>query len=389
MIAEHPWAGLAEPDRQLRACVVIPARDEEAELPATLAALAGQLDRRGRPLDPRSFEVIVLANNCSDRTAEVARRWPVEAGSGVVIRVVERSFAAGQAHVGTARKCLMDLACARLEFVDRPQGLIASTDADTRVAADWLAATLAEVAAGADAVAGVIGVEPVALRALGPRVRRAYWQDRVHRRLLLELEALLDPNPLDPFPRHDFHGGASFALTPAAYRRVGGLVPLPCLEDVALAEALWKVDARFVHSPRVRVRSSPRPVGRTQGGQSQAISGWADGPPCLVPGVAWAEAELRTRRRLRRCFEEKATGAAPRWQPDRDEVAALTDELGGDPTTLAGIMRREATFGGWLAAITRELPGWPGGATRNLVPIDEAIDGLRARVRGLRQTTQA
>src|SRR3954469_23894543 len=45
--------------------VIIPARNEEEFLPATLRALKQQLYR--------NFEVIVVANGCHDRTAEVAR----------------------------------------------------------------------------------------------------------------------------------------------------------------------------------------------------------------------------------------------------------------------------------------------------------------------------
>src|ERR1051325_9325 len=45
--------------------VVIPARNEEEFLPATIAALQGQTYK--------NFEIIVVANGCHDRTADVAR----------------------------------------------------------------------------------------------------------------------------------------------------------------------------------------------------------------------------------------------------------------------------------------------------------------------------
>src|SRR5438105_13746831 len=45
--------------------VVIPARDEEDFLPATIDALKAQTYR--------NFEIIVVANGCRDRTADVAR----------------------------------------------------------------------------------------------------------------------------------------------------------------------------------------------------------------------------------------------------------------------------------------------------------------------------
>ena len=58
----------------LQVSVVIPAKDEAEGLPATLAALANQTDLQGQPLPPGCFEVLVLANNCTDATAEVVRQ---------------------------------------------------------------------------------------------------------------------------------------------------------------------------------------------------------------------------------------------------------------------------------------------------------------------------
>ena len=45
--------------------VVIPARNEEEFLPATIDALKAQTYK--------NFEIIVVANGCNDRTADVAR----------------------------------------------------------------------------------------------------------------------------------------------------------------------------------------------------------------------------------------------------------------------------------------------------------------------------
>jgi hypothetical protein len=56
------------PTGQLRFAVVIPAHDEEISLPATLASLA-ELDYPGELV-----ETIVIAHNCTDRTAELGAR---------------------------------------------------------------------------------------------------------------------------------------------------------------------------------------------------------------------------------------------------------------------------------------------------------------------------
>ncbi|RYE83704.1 MAG: hypothetical protein EOO75_18995 [Myxococcales bacterium] len=65
-----PWCVPTVPSPRLELIVVIPARDEAAGLADALAALADQRDAHGAPLEPGRHEVLVLANNCSDATAE-------------------------------------------------------------------------------------------------------------------------------------------------------------------------------------------------------------------------------------------------------------------------------------------------------------------------------
>lgn len=67
----HAGAPIPEPGRRVRVTVVIPAHDEETTLPTTLRALAQQT----RPPD----RVIVVADNCNDRTVTIAREMGHEA----------------------------------------------------------------------------------------------------------------------------------------------------------------------------------------------------------------------------------------------------------------------------------------------------------------------
>jgi hypothetical protein len=87
-------AGRARPARRAEAptwspatCVLVPAHDEEAGLPATLASLLA-LEGLASPRD-----IVVVADNCSDATAEVARA----AGVTVLERHAPRDPGKGQA----------------------------------------------------------------------------------------------------------------------------------------------------------------------------------------------------------------------------------------------------------------------------------------------------
>lgn len=253
--------------------VVIPARNEATTIAATLDALRTQVDLHGRPLDPGWYEVTVLANNCDDSTAAVIRGY-ADRHAGFPLRLVETRFPGSQANIGTARRTVFEDACRRFEAAGI-DGIIATTDADTHVARDWIAATLAEFAAGAEAVGGRIFVSPVGPESLGPPLRMLHLRDTAYRMLLANLEALVDPQPCDPFPRHHQHFGASLAVRASAYRRAGGIPAVMALEDMAFYTALTTIDAAVRHSPRVRAITSGRRDGRVAMGLSTQLGEWA------------------------------------------------------------------------------------------------------------------
>jgi hypothetical protein len=372
----------AAPDPGLTACVVIPARDEAATIGAAIAALAAQETRAGVPADSSAFEVVVLANNCTDDTAERAR----EAGRrfpGLALHVVERRFAAAEAHVGAARRAVMDEAARRLFAVGRPRGVIASTDADTQVAPDWLEAIAGEVAAGADAVAGRILFRD--LNELPAPTRRFHLLDTACRLLLAELETLVDPDPADPWPRHHQHFGANFAVTAGTYRRAGGTPAVPVLEDVALVDALRRIDARIRHSPRAAVRTSARRSGRVAVGLAGQLGEWEqmarDGAAPLAGEPQAIEARLRARRRLRAAWRAlRAEGAIDGFA----EAALLLGP--GSPwtaTNLAAMADFAPSFGCCWERVEGGLPTFP------LVLADVALADLRHRVARLRAAGRA
>ncbi len=152
----------------------------------------------------------------------------------------------------------MDLAAAMLHGADAPDGLIASTDADSAVAADWLERQHAHLARGALAIAGQIELAAVEAAELPAGV--------LTRRRALAAERLSEVRRADPAAEHHHFGGASFALTAATYRRVGGIEPLAVLEDAAFAERLRAFGIPVLRAGDVRVRTSARREGRTARG---------------------------------------------------------------------------------------------------------------------------
>jgi hypothetical protein len=376
-----PALRLPPPSACLKLSVVIPVRNEAESLTKTLASLACQAGVSGAALDPASYEVLLLANNCTDETAEVvrcfARRTP-----NLALHVAEISLPPEIAHVGTARKLLMDEACRRLLSRDQYRGVITSTDGDTRVAPDWVAHTLAETAAGADAVGGRIRVER---RRGEDREARLYsLRDTAYQRGLARLEHLLDPDPADPWPRHHQFFGGSLGITALAYQYVGGLPPLPCLEDVALGDALRRVDARIRHSPAVRVSTSSRQEGRTALGLSSQLREWGQmgrlGQAHWVEQPAAVMARFRARHILRSLRQTKRAGLM--------ELSALAEELAVPLSMLQeGFADPHQPFGALWADIMKchMQPNGVWAGRWPLIEITEALPDLRRRLTAYRK----
>ena len=196
------------PSSACELCVAIPVHNEEADVAFTLQALAAQVDLQGEPLNPARYEVLVLANNCTDRTGEIVQGFAA-CHPRLRLHLIEIRLAAPHAHVGAARRLVMDEACRRLEALGKAKGVIATTDGDTRVRPNWVAANLAEIADGADAVGGRILAGPEQIAALDAGARRYYRLDHTYHTLREAYQAILDPGPGKVWPRHHHCFGAS------------------------------------------------------------------------------------------------------------------------------------------------------------------------------------
>ncbi|MGI9174390.1 MAG: glycosyltransferase, partial [Rhodothermales bacterium] len=260
------------------------------------------------------------------------------------LHVAEVHLPPEHAHVGTARRLAMDAAYQRISALGRPHGIIASTDADSQVAPDWIASLLKAFREGTDAVGGRVLTDPMQRAALPPDVRRLYLLDVAYRLLCAECEAYLDPCPHDPWPRHHQFQGASMAVTAAAYKRAGRLPVLPVEEDVALEQALAWTGARIRHSPDVRVFTSARCQGRALGGMATQLETWSlasqhaqgGAEPYKVASAADVYGRLLRRRLMRAWWieeQQKASGSPyvglmyPVKQPRRGSFAQFYSDL--------------------------------------------------------------
>jgi glucosyl-3-phosphoglycerate synthase len=251
---------LPAPDPRLEAIVVVPARDEAERIGVCLLALAEQ-----RGVSDGAYEVVVVLDGCRDATRERALDVAVS-HPRLRLHLVELSVPSG---VGRARRIGMDLACERLLAVDRPQGLIASTDADSVVAEDWLAAQCALAAAGASAIGGMIELDPIEAGELS--------QEALQRRGAEAVKRLRDVRQRgipwnDHIAEHHQFSGASLALTAAAYRQCGGLPVSAALEDEALERELSNRGIPIHRSRAVRVSTSARTEGRAPRGLAHDLT---------------------------------------------------------------------------------------------------------------------
>ena len=115
--------------------VLVPAHDEQELLGRCLDSLAAQ------DLPASSYRVVVIADNCTDRTAEIA----AERAAEVLVRTDPASRGKGQA---------LAWAVERLETGERPWDAVVVVDADSVADPGLLSGLAAELARGADVVQG-------------------------------------------------------------------------------------------------------------------------------------------------------------------------------------------------------------------------------------------
>jgi glycosyltransferase involved in cell wall biosynthesis len=215
--------------------VVIPAHDEaeliERCLASVVAAAHRLVEETGLPT-----AVVVVADRCTDATVDVVTGF----AAGSPVEVAALPVVAGC--VGRAR----DVGVRRA--LDAPGGgrertWVATTDADSAVATDWLVAQVRAARGGLDLLVGGVRPDPASL---GARVLEA-WESR-HR----------DPGRLHVH-------GANLGFRGSTYDASGGFPHVAEHEDVLLVRAAVAGGARWAVGP-ADVHTSARTAGRTPGG---------------------------------------------------------------------------------------------------------------------------
>lgn len=316
--------------------VAIPVKDEADSIGACLLALANQ---EGAAAD----RIVLLVNDTTDGTVAVVRG--LAPSLPVRVEVVEHQFAPGRAGAGQARRLAMQHAAVRAGS----GGVLLTTDADGRVAPDWLANNLRHLWNGADAVAGCAVIDPVDALLIPAALHEADALECAYGDLLDEIASLLNPDPCDPWPRHTEHSGASICVTLDAYRRAGGIPAVALGEDRLFFEALRRIDAHIRHARDVRVTVSGRITGRARGGMADTIRRRLVAPDLTLDDRLETTAMCARRARLRARL--RAAYAARR--PDSALTRLLCRDLGFSPDEL-GRLWKLPTFGeAWAEAEAR------------------------------------
>jgi hypothetical protein len=279
--------------------IAIPARNEADRIGACLAALAHQRD-----VVPEEGAIVVLANGCTDATAAIAR------AQACPVHVIEHSWQSGTGSAGEARRLAMDHA----RQLVRDDAILLTTDADAIADDTWVAAMLRCFAdRRVDLVAGRVSGDWEEMK---HHPQAALDQGALEYRyceLTAQVEAVLDPRPHDPAPRHAQQCGANMAIRAALFDAIGGVPAIAVGEDRALVDAVFARDGGIRHANAPHVTASARIDGRAEGGMATALRERIEGTyvcdELLVP-AAVLERRLMLRAEARAAF---ARGEFATW----------------------------------------------------------------------------
>jgi hypothetical protein len=365
--------------QNLKISIVIPVRDEAENIEKTLNSLLNQIDLDGSACDFKSFEILILINNSTDDSAKIIENFQRE-NPQLNLHSVETVLPAENANIGFVRRILMNAAFDRLRKSKSGNGVIMTTDGDTFVAKDWIAANLSEIENGADAVGGRIIISHDELEKMDASCRETHLKDEEYRLLLAEIEDLIDYLPFDPAPRHHQHFNGSFAVTTEMYEKAGGIPDVKFLEDCAFFDALQRIDARVRHSPNVCVFTSSRREGRSEVGLSFQLNEWKNlcesGADFFVESAASIVERISLRKALRDLWTEFLNSGIA----DLDIIKSISARFSIAPEFVQRELEKNSLFGAFYEKLMIEQ-NRRGEWTKKFppVPLDEALRELKKK----------
>ena len=241
--------------RCIDTAIIIPARDEAARIASCLAALGPQCTER--------VQVILVVNNTSDATAEIARAEAQR--QHIDLCILEVSFPP-ELGVGEARRLGAQHALHSLPHLRH----LLTTDADCCVAPDWVACSLRHLQT-VDAVCGRVEFLPSEVAWLAGLDRVLLDHETRYRRLVQRVFARHAPNCADLYDSHGQTPGASLGFTRYAYVAARGFDPIPCGEDREIIRRMRRMGMRVRHASDLSVSASCRLTGRAEGGMSDTL----------------------------------------------------------------------------------------------------------------------
>ena len=270
---------LPPPHQDLNLVVIIPAKNEAEEIEKTLSAHINQKTRENEIVSSSTYEIIVLCHNCTDTTYATCQQFSeAHPQSNIHVLILNSEIANT---VGAARRVLMNMASARL---GNNHGIIASTDADTVPDTYWLSTLKSYITKNVDLVCGLINVDYKVIEGQALTYLRA--KDN-YLMLQAQLESKILPDPHDPWPRHNYNWGPNLAIKKHVYQSVGGIAPLPFLEDVDLFNKVVEKGYVVKHCMDTIVTTSVRINSRCEEGFGAELKVWTenDGIPYRVEGL--------------------------------------------------------------------------------------------------------
>jgi hypothetical protein len=343
-----------------RAVVAIPAKNEEDFIGVCLASLAEQTVQG-------PFAALFLLNNCTDATLDVLRA--IAPTMPFDVHVYSVSLDRPYANAAWARRLAMNAA---LRLLDR-EGVLFTTDADSRPEADWMDASLQAIEAGADVACGFVVPDPAEHELPIEAVLRGAMEFE-YAHLSAELAARLDPLDHDPWPHHVMETGASLAVRPHVYAAVGGIPHVAPGEDRLFVENVRRWGGKVRHTLTARVVTSSRLNGRAEGGWSDNLRERLSDPFGQCHELLEPVLPSFRRARLRGGLRMVWSAADPRaWARRLELPVKVVRSILGESIFEAGWARIEAKSP-ILVRAPLMAPALPG----QLARLRRAVDQLRA-----------